>query len=125
MPDVPPVPLFDVDRPAAPAGESAGGSRARRQRELLAAGLHPLTLVLSRPLRLHPEAAPHDDLKAPGRRCGNCRFRRALQWGNRAYPKCTLGDGARASHGAATDCRAWWSACPGHEYAQPAPEGAR
>jgi len=106
--------LFDVDQPTPPpARESDGVRRTKRQAALLAAGQHPLTLALSRPLRLHPEAAPYDDRQAPGRRCGNCAFRQNNGWG---YPKCTFGDGARMSHGAATDVRAFWPACPDHEW---------
>ncbi|MFG3439900.1 hypothetical protein ACGF0J_21855 [Nonomuraea sp. NPDC047897] len=92
--------------------ESADRARTRRQRELLAAGRHPLTAVLTRPLRLHAEAAPADDRQAPGRRCGGCRFRQTSGWG---FPKCMFGDGIRASRGAATDCRAWWPACVDHQ----------
>ncbi|MDX3111549.1 hypothetical protein, partial [Nonomuraea angiospora] len=93
--------------------ESSGRSRTRRQSALLAVGQHPLTLVLTRPLRLHAEAAPHEDRQAPGRRCGNCQFRQKSAWG---YPKCTFGDGARASRGAGTDCRGWWPGCLDHEW---------
>lgn len=107
--------LFDLasPEPAPPSPESEGVRRTKRQSALLAAGQHPLTLVLSRPLRLHTEAAPYDDRAADGRRCGNCVHRAKSAWG---YPKCGFGDGARASRGAATDCRAFWSACTDHEW---------
>lgn len=110
--------LFDGPEPAQPdPDESEQRGRTRRQRGLLAAGQHPLTLVLTRPLRLHAEAAPADPRDAPGRRCGNCVFRRALSaYSGKSYPKCTFGDGARVSHGGATDCRAWWGGCVDHEW---------
>ncbi|MEV4320970.1 hypothetical protein AB0J37_01925 [Microbispora rosea] len=111
-----PTALFDVDVPPpaelAPK-ESEGVRRTKRQAALLAAGRHPLTVVLTRPLRLHSEAAPYDNRQAPGRRCGNCTFRRTNGWG---YPKCAFGDGARASHSTATDVRAFWSACTDHQW---------
>ncbi|MEU8278191.1 hypothetical protein ACFYOK_37510 [Microbispora bryophytorum] len=110
--------LFDVDvPPTRPAPkESEGVRRTKRQAALLAAGQHPLSVVLPRPLPLHPEAAPYDDRQAEGRRCGNCAFRTRLSHRAGRYAKCAFGDGARASHGAATDVRAWWSACADHEW---------
>ena len=115
MPDA--LPLFgEPDPPCQPPGrESAQRSLTSRQGELLTAGRHPLTLILSRPLHLHLEAAPHDDRTAPGRRCGNCIHRQKSGWG---FPKCGI-DG-RASRGVATDCRAWWPACRDHEWSPPA-----
>lgn len=89
---------------------SADQRRTERQGEHLAAGLHPLTAALGYPIRLHSEAAPAADVQAPGRRCGNCRFRRPGR-----FPKCTADDGRRMTHGAGTDVRAWWSACSNHE----------
>jgi hypothetical protein len=108
--------LFDVD-PAWEdhAGErlSAGRRLTMRQAALLASGWHPLSGG-----KVHAEAAPADDRTAPGRRCGNCRFRATGE-----YPKCFYGwDGdrrhapPRTSRGLATDCRAWWPACQDHEY---------
>lgn len=101
---------------------SADARRTQRQLEVLAAGYHPLTNT-----RLHPEAAPFDDRSAPGRRCGNCRFREVLAYRQNAFPKCMFpGDlGAdeievlgppRVTHGAASDVRAWWPACADHTY---------
>lgn len=110
------LPLFDMDIPEPPspaAKESQGRRRTRRQADLLRAGQHPLSTILGRPLPLHAEAAPAGDRRAPGRRCGNCAFRRHNHHG---YPKCTHGDGARASCSDATDCRAWWPACVDHEW---------
>lgn len=103
-----------------PPKESPTVRRTRRQAAMLAAGLHPLSTVLGTvsgsKLRLHTEAAPYGDHRAPGRRCGNCRFRKLVHGGAQSYPKCAFGDGARVSHGAATDCRAWWPACSDHEW---------
>lgn len=107
--------LFDIDvpPPSEPAPkESAGVRRTKRQAALLAAGKHPLSTVLTRSLRLHAEAAPADDHQAEGRRCGTCQFRQQNGWG---YPKCTFGNGLRASHSEASDCRAWWPACTDHQ----------
>lgn len=102
---------------------SADRRRTLRQREALANGSHPIGLVLRRHLQLHPEAAPYDDLAADGRRCGNCVFRVLVGWHDRTWPKCTFGSlagepldrSARASHGGATDVRAWWPACVDHQ----------
>lgn len=83
----------------------------RRQHDLLGAGLHPLSVVLSTPLRLHQDAAPAQPKDAPGLRCGTCKFRELLQHHDRSYAKCLFGEGVRSSHGPATDVRAYWSAC--------------
>lgn len=83
--------------------------RTRRQFALLVAGQHPLSLVMSRPLRLHPDAAPADDRHAEGLRCGGCRFRVLRNHGVRSFAKCSIG--GRESQGGGTDCRAWWPAC--------------
>lgn len=104
--------LFDVTPQPAPPQESEGQRRTRRQRELLAAGQHPLTLVLSHPLRLHADAAPGGDKRADGLRCGTCSHRTYATSNGRHYPKCTVP--GRMSNGAATDCRAWWPACVNH-----------
>lgn len=133
--------LFDIDGyepPTERVTESPGVRRTRRQLGLLARGLHPLSSPLGRPLPLHVEAAPHDDRSAPGRRCGNCRFRRVIGHRAGSYPKCVRpGDGQsaesydldgppRVSHGEATDCRGWWSACRDHEPGDRAlPDGMR
>lgn len=73
---------------------SVGRQRTLRQHALVALGTHPLA---RRPTR--PELGT----------CGDCTFRRAGR-----YPKCTL-DVARMSRSIATDCRAWWPACPDHQ----------
>lgn len=107
--------LFDLDpaaladRPAGADPVSAGRRLTARQADQIAHGIHPLTGG-----RLHPQAAPGEPRDAPGRRCGNCAHRRVGE-----YPKCFYGfDGRRApraTRGPATDCRAWWPACPQHQ----------
>jgi len=111
--------LFDAEPvPAEPRPkESAGVRRTKRQRAMLEAGRHPLSSPLGYPLPLHAEAAPADDRAAPGRRCGNCRWRAPG-----LYQKCVLpgpgGQLPRVSHGPATDLRAWWPGCPDHEWSE-------
>lgn len=99
-----------------------------RQVQRIRNGIHPLTLE-----RLHPAATP--DLCAPDAprgqpfTCGSCRFREVIGYHRSSFPKCVreLYDPARdasaqvlddlrlVSHGAATDVRAWWPACPAYE----------
>lgn len=121
----PPAGLFDID-PAQivpePPKLTADQRRVLRQAEALAAGYHPLTK-----LKLHEDAAPADDRKAEGRRCGNCRFRMALPYRNKSFAKC-LNPGSMGAdevdkygppfvtHGAGTDARAWWPGCRDHSY---------
>ena len=112
--------LFDVEPvPAPPPAEKLSPDRRRtqRQRQVIAAGRHPLSLLFPW-VRLWT---------GTDRTCGDCRFR-VLLGHSRTYPKCTAGDGwPRASHGAATDVRAWWPACTDHEYGDPklSPDAAR
>lgn len=93
---------------------SADRRRTLRQRADVERGRHPLTggrLI--------------DDQSA---KCGNCRFRVLFGHHDRAYPKCTHGDGApRATHSASSDVRAWWPGCTDHEYGDPklSPDAAR
>lgn len=116
-----PVPVSDIPK------LSPDQRRTQRQAEFLARGLHPLAAALRWSLRLHPDAAPVDDRKAPGRRCGNCWYRETSLWHNRTYAKCTADDGTRITHGAGTDVRAWWPACRDHTYGEPglSPDAAR
>ena len=111
--------LFDMDpvpeEPPRP-GEKLSRDRRRtiRQAQALARRAHPLALVFGPQVRLHPDAPLAGDRQADGPRCGTCAFRR--KWGEHSFPKCTFGvtpdgDYPRASHGAATDVRAWWGAC--------------
>jgi hypothetical protein len=115
--------LFPVDearRVPEPPRLSADARRTVRQAAMLTAGYHPIT-----GLKLHPEAAPADDRSAPGRRCGTCRYHAVLGYRRTSYPKC-LNPGKRGAdevdqvgppfitHGAGTDCRAWFPACVDH-----------
>lgn len=122
--------LFDLDPaaivPPAPKEElSAQRRRTVRQAEALRAGRHPLGL-LGGVLRLHPDAPPAGDRKAPGPRCGTCWHREPMRGaGDRYFPKClrgwpggSLDKAPYASYSAATDCRAWWPAC---EHWEPTP----
>lgn len=121
--------LFDIDPADVRTPEptevlSPDRRRTLRQAAALARGVHPLALALGWRIRLHPDAAPADDRKAPGLRCGTCRFREVLGYHSRSYPKCAhgapgTGDGPRMSHGAATDVRGWWPACTDHEPSDP------
>jgi hypothetical protein len=114
--------LFELPSWAAVEPEpkvSADRRRTLRQAATLARGYHPLGP------KLHAQAAPADDRRAPGRRCGNCWYHTPDGVGGVAgtYPKCWFGGderGApRASRGPGTDCRAWWPACVDHTWADP------
>ncbi len=85
--------------PEPPPPLSADRRRTQRQREAVAAGVHPLTKQRARP-----------DLGT----CGDCRFREVFGYHNRSFPKCTRYE-SRITHSAASDVRAWWPACPDHE----------
>ena len=125
---------FLVNPTTQPAANlSADRRRTLRQAAALESGRHPVAGS-----QLHPDAAPVADREAPGRRCGNCRFREVLGYRNRSYAKCmhpgSLGADdydkygpPRATHGAASDIRAWWPACTDHSYGEPSlsPDAAR
>lgn len=109
--------LFDAD-PIVRLGArlTAGQSLRARQADLLRWGQHPLALATKRPLWLHPDADRDPDHREGGPRCGDCRFRVLADWHERTYPKCSQASGEhldspRATHGAATDIRAWWPGC--------------
>lgn len=95
------IPAMTVDPYA---GMSADAKRTAKQREAVAAGIHPLTKTKARP-----------DLGT----CGTCRFRST----EFSYPKCVLGAvlehprkaGPYMTRGPATDCRKWWPACDNYE----------
>lgn len=92
---------------------SADRRRTKRQLERVRDGRHPLTRGPLHRLA-STDAAPGDETGLPFR-CGSCRFRRLERWHNRSFPKCVVFDGARMSHSAATDVRAWWPACRDYE----------
>lgn len=93
------------DPPAAEEPLSADRRRTQQQHALVDAGVHPLTRTKTRP-----------ELGT----CGDCALRVGTGHHGRTFPKCTLGAqlekppfraGPYMTHGAATDCRAWWPAC--------------
>ena len=120
-------PLFDGYEPmplpkSREPGLSADQRRTLRQTEAIRKGVHPLTGHT-----LHEFAdryARKTDAKGLPFTCGSCIFRQPGQAHGRTYPKCTFtgalgadqiryfSDLPRVSHGAATDVRAWWPACP-------------
>lgn len=84
-------------------GLSADAKRTAKQHAAVAAGIHPLTKTKARP-----------DLGT----CGTCALRNLIDHHAGTHPKCTLGanlekrrSGPFMTHGAGTDCRAWWPAC--------------
>jgi hypothetical protein len=93
-----------AEKPEKPEKLSADRRRTKRQKDMLANGIHPVTR-----LKLTETA---------GATCGNCALR--MQFGHRSktYAKCTLGapegqphKGPHVTNSAATDCRAWWGGC--------------
>lgn len=93
---------------------SADQRRTQRQRRDVELGKHPLTGEQTRP-----------DLGT----CGTCALR-SNEFSPHGYPKCTRGaqhehraprPGPYMTRGAATDCRAWWPACPSHQPASGLP----
>jgi hypothetical protein len=104
--DLPDLPQIKHAPP--PENLSQDQKRTRRQADILAAGYHPLGLVIGIRVRLHEDAAPISDRKAGGLRCRGCRFRQVFGHHTRSYGKCVQ---ASVSHSAASDNRAWWPAC--------------
>jgi hypothetical protein len=99
-------------------GRSA--TRTDRHRFLLSLGLHPLSLILRRSLRLHPEARS----AGVDPSCGTCvhlgKLDRVADGEPNPSPlKCWKGAGAlgtlRVSRGEATTVRRWWPACVDYE----------
>lgn len=110
-------PLFDVpDAPPAGAAPTAGERKRAREAAAVARGYHPLGVALRINIPLHADAAPYDDRRAPGLRCGTCVHRVVpLRDVAGRYPKCNFGgDWRRATGGPGTDVRAFWPAC--HDY---------
>jgi hypothetical protein len=111
--------LFDgYDEPVAPQGTTAGERRRQKQAAAVAAGYHPLHLVIAG-IKLHPDAPT--DVPAGTRTepftCGTCPHRVMVHGGNRTYPKCDLP--GRATHGDATDVKTSWPACTDYEPMEP------
>lgn len=105
---------YDVEPAADGQPQSADRRRTARQHQQVAAGIHPLTGEKTRP-----------DFGT----CGTC-VPRSAAFSAQGYPKCTRGAqlgrrpfraGPYMTHGAATDCRAWWPACPSHQPASGLP----
>jgi hypothetical protein len=108
--------LFDMERTPAPEPAvklSADRRRTIRQLQALERRRHPLSLLHSVPLALHPDAPDPRDRDAPGPRCGSCLFREpASGWAT--FPKCVReisGIKPFVTASAASDCRAWWPGC--------------
>lgn len=103
--------LFDVEQtsPVESPALSADRKRTQRQKRDVDDGYHPLLTVL---YGRYPETRIHER-GADGEpyTCGSCAFRELLSYRNRKFAKCVMSDGARITHGAATDVRAWWPAC--------------
>ncbi|WIX75980.1 hypothetical protein QRX50_31470 [Amycolatopsis carbonis] len=108
------IDMFPALTPVEPEPLTPGARRTQRNSQLAAARLHPLTAVLRSALKLHLDAAPHDDRDAPGLRCGTCRFRRPVHAGAGNYPKCTRTP-LLMTHSDASDCRSFWPACAFYE----------
>lgn len=77
---------------------SADRRRTLRQKQAIENGRHPLS-NLSPGLRL---------LAGSEETCGSCAHRVLVGHHTRSYPKCVR---ISTSHGASSDCRAWWPAC--------------
>jgi hypothetical protein len=95
--------LFHVEPVTPPEPEpaeklSADRRRTLRQKADVARGVHPLMRS-----RTFPDMGT----------CGDCAHRLlVLTNGNRTWPKCEI---AGITHGAGSDCRAWWPACSRYE----------
>ena len=95
---------------------SAGRRLTLRQRTQVEAGVHPLTGG-----KTHPEWGT----------CGDCRFRKIVQYRSGRWPKCVwtppgwsaedaeMKAPPRATHGSASDVRAWWPACSDFDLGDP------
>ena len=97
------------DPPVALADESLSADQRRtlRQRRDVDSGVHPL---MGGPLHERADrTVKAGDPKGLPHTCGSCVHRDP-----HGYPSCVIGP---RSHGAATDVRAWWPACPRWEAA--------
>ena len=140
-PDVQDVPLFAGFEPPPPPPSadpnlSADRRRTLRQVEQIRSGIHPLT---GGPIHLLGDIyARADDGRNLPYRCGSCIFRKVERWHDGSYPKCWHPGAAgadevdvkgypRITHGAASDVRAWWPACPDYSPGDSAlsPDAAR
>lgn len=95
--------LFHVEPVIPPEPEpaeklSADRRRTLRQKADVARGIHPLR----RRSRTFPDVGT----------CGDCTHRLVLGYHNRSWPKCDISE---ITHGAGSDCRAWWPACDRYE----------
>lgn len=86
------------EAPERPPGDDRTKRRSwtARAREMVAAGVHPLTRR-----KAHPERGT----------CGSCRNWLKVDYHVRGYRKCALGP---FTHSEQTDVRGWWPAC--HRY---------
>jgi hypothetical protein len=79
--------LFEMaegDRPEPEPKLSTDRRRTLRQKQALTAGKHPTSLYFGRIVRLHTDAAPAEDRKAEGLRCGDCALLSKNGW----WPAC-------------------------------------
>ena len=110
--------LFPGFEPPPPAPLMSVGQRlTARQAFDISVGRHPLWGG-----SLHPLASRHRDSTAPKSdpfTCGSCWFREVFRYHGKTYPKCVYGAtnercAQKVTHGASTDVRAWWPACPNY-----------
>jgi hypothetical protein len=105
FPELEPTPGFVKAEPKVPEPKlSADRRRTKRQKDMLANGVHPIT---RQPLST-----------VEGATCGTCALRHQFGHRNKTYAKCTLGApdsqpqlGPHVTRSASSDVRAWWTAC--------------
>lgn len=96
-------------------GRSTAQRRRDRQADAIAVGQHPLAVPLRAVIALHPDADRHTYSDNGTPRCGSCVHRQRVHGGARNFPKCTVGDGWRATGGESTDIARHWPACIDYE----------
>lgn len=102
LPGMPePSPVFEAPK------RSVGQRLTERQAKDIKAGIHPLTGSMIHDLA--DTTARRSDPPNLMYRCGSCVHRVLMRHHDYTYPKCDL---TVMTHGAATDVRAWWPACP-------------